>query len=53
MFVMTLAAVAAAGEVLAGVPPRAVGIALIVIVAGAAATAAVRVQRIAAELRAR
>ena len=53
MFVMTVAALAGAAEMVAGLPPRAVGIALIVIIAGAAATVVLRIQRIAAELRVR
>ena len=53
MFALTVAALAAAVEGPAGRPPRAIGIALIVIVAGAAATVVLRIQRIAAELRAR
>ena len=53
MFALTVAARAAAVEGTAGLPPRAIGIALVVIVAGAIATVAVRIQRIAAALRAR
>jgi phosphatidylglycerophosphate synthase len=53
MFALTVASLAAAVEVPAGLPPRAMGIALIVIVAGAIATVGVRIRRIATNLRAR
>lgn len=53
MFVMTVAGVAAAIEIAAGEPARAVPIGLVVVAAGSALTLVLRLARIARELRAR
>jgi phosphatidylglycerophosphate synthase len=52
MFVVTVAAVLAAGEAAAGLPPRAMPTALVVITAGAAVTACRRIRRISTEMEA-
>ena len=53
MFTLTLATLFAAGEVVAGFPPRAVALGLVVIVAGAVITAVRRIRSLAHELDAR
>jgi phosphatidylglycerophosphate synthase len=53
MFTLTVFTLLAAAEALLGMPPRAIGIGLGVIVAGSIVTAVRRTRRIAAEVRAR
>ena len=53
MFVVTVAAVAAAIEAGAGMPARAMSVALVIVIAGAVLTACRRIIRISAEIEAR
>jgi phosphatidylglycerophosphate synthase len=53
MFTLTLATVLGAGEVLAGMPPRAIAMGLAVIVAGSVVTAIRRIGRLVSELEQR
>lgn len=53
MFTLTVAALLAAGEALAGLPPRAIRLGLGLIIAGSIATAIRRTLRIVAEVKAR